>query len=166
MRHWCDYARRVDDPFVRFFSYWIALVVTARADLREADFTGGDTDRKALLRYCEARRLPVARAMQTRWEDLEWLAHRRSTGSNDPVLDVYGHTTRAVALRMKFAQFAAFSAQDHQRNPAFVAEAVVEILNHIRNNLFHGRKDPDDALDRDLVTRANRLLEALLDSAT
>ena len=39
------------------------------------------------------------------------------------------------------------------RKPRWIASKTAEMSNHIRNNMFHGVKLPDDAADRELLER-------------
>lgn len=48
------------------------------------------------------------------------------------------------------------------RKPRWVAKALAEVLNHIRNHMFHGLKNPDDAADQELLKRVNPILLRIL----
>lgn len=44
------------------------------------------------------------------------------------------------------------------RKPNWIANATAELINYIRNHMFHGIKCPDDAADVELVNHVNPLL--------
>jgi hypothetical protein len=92
---------------------------------------------------------------------LKWLATRKGTHRGDPIVDVQDFK-RAKALRILFQALAAHYSGGRQAKPGTIVDAVVELLNHVRNNLFHGIKNPDDVDDRELLKRLNPLLRAVL----
>jgi hypothetical protein len=48
--------------------------------------------------------------------------------------------------------------------PRWIAGKTAEMINHVRNNLFHGAKAPDDEADRDLLEHVNPILLSVLDA--
>jgi hypothetical protein len=52
------------------------------------------------------------------------------------------------------------------RKPRWIANAIDEMINHVRNNVFHGLKAPDDTPDRELVDRINPILMGVLATST
>jgi hypothetical protein len=69
---------------------------------------------------------------------------------------------RADHLRNLFTTLATHYSGGDQGKPGRIVEAVVELLNHVRNNLFHGIKSPTDVDDLELLKRLNPLLKAVL----
>jgi len=161
IQRWCDRAPANDDPFDEFFSLWIALVICARPLLQPLDFDRIDTDRRAVLKLSAAFSESMFREIDSCQDDLNWLAKRKGTHRGDPIVDVHDFK-RAPGLRNLFHVLAAHYSGGNKAKPGRVVEAVVELLNHVRNNLFHGVKDPDDIDDRELLTRLNSLLRAIL----
>jgi hypothetical protein len=49
------------------------------------------------------------------------------------------------------------------RKPRWVAKALAEVLNHIRNHMFPGLKNPDDAADQELLEHVNPILLGVLE---
>jgi len=69
------------------------------------------------------------------------------------------------ALRISEVLFGVLSehyAGKKEAKSGRIVEAVIELLNHVRNNLFHGIKDPTDVDDRELIMRLNAVLRAVL----
>lgn len=82
--------------------------------------------------------------------------HLSTKGAILDVNPVNNYTTR---LRRELDELCLFwSGYDKPRKPGWIAKRTAEMLNHIRNNLFHGIKAPDDAADRALLEHVNPLL--------
>ena len=162
IQRWRDRAQASDDPVDQFFSAWIALVVCARPHLRPEDHDLRDTDRRAVLRLSESCRDAIFREIDSQKEELAWLARRKGTHRQDPIVDVYDFVHSAEHFRDRFRRLADHYSGERTSKPGLVVEAVIELLNHVRNNLFHGIKDPDDVDDRDLLRRLNPILHAVL----
>ncbi len=162
VKRWRDRAQESTDPFDAFFSLWLAVVVRARPELRPGDHDSADTDRRALLRLSETRRDAIFRGIDSQQEQLQWLAQRRGSHRGDPIVDVHDYCRSHRHLRDRFHRLAAHYSGGRKANPGLIVEAVIELLNHVRNNLFHGVKDPDDVDDRELVSKLSVLLEAVL----
>lgn len=162
VERWSVRARDSGDPFDAFFSLWIALAVRARPQLNPGEQTGLDTDRRAVLRLSEAHRDAIFRDVDAERECLSELARRKGTRRGDPIVDVHDYCTNRDHLRDRFARLSAHYSGGQQSKPGMIVEAVVELLNHVRNNLFHGIKDPEDVDDQRLVERLCALLLAVL----
>jgi hypothetical protein len=61
-----------------------------------------------------------------------------------------------------FDDLALVWAGQAQRKHRWVANATAELVNHIRNHMFHGVKDPDDLADQALIERVNPILIGVL----
>ena len=70
VQRWRRRASESPDPFDRFFSAWIALIVAARGHLDEQQLSQPDTDRKAIIQYFELRALSVAAVLGELQEQL------------------------------------------------------------------------------------------------
>jgi len=163
VRRWYRRAARCKDPFDRFFSAWIALVILARSDLDEQGLSQPDVDRKAIIQYFESHALVVTAVLRSLSAEVSWLAKREGTGTREAILDVHGHSPRH--LRQLFDTLARVWSGKAARKPRWVAGATAEMVNHIRNNMFHGLKAPDDTGDRDLLERVTPMLIRILEAS-
>ncbi|MBI4483199.1 MAG: hypothetical protein HY652_09940 [Acidobacteria bacterium] len=165
IRKWLSRARDAEDEFDRFFSAWIALVVAAQ---RIRDPSGrlveDDSDRKRVVDYFQAKKLAIRRAVEKHQQEMTWLARRRGTrrgtSYGNPIVD-----TGNPDLRNLFTRFS-----DHFTGRATMPEddlviAVAELLNKVRNNVFHGIKVYDDKEDLDLLRNLNPLLLTVLEAS-
>jgi len=162
VQRWLRKATESNDPFDCFFSLWIALVIAARRHLDEAQLSQPDTDRKAIIQYFEARSEAIVNILEKLPEQLNWLAQRKGTGLGHPILDVHPHSP--PHLRRLFDELAQVWSGKAVRKPRWVANATAEMVNHIRNNMFHGLKVPDDAADSELLERVNLILRGVLET--
>lgn len=160
VRRWRQRASDAADPFDRFFSAWVALVIAARGHLYEQQLSQPDTDRKAIIHYFESHDLVMSQVLGTLREELSWLAQRKGTGTGQPILDVQPDSPQH--LRRLFDDLAQVYSGDAKRKTKWVACATAEMINHVRNNMFHGLKDPDDAADQALLQRVNPILVGVL----
>lgn len=162
IQRWMDRGRDAVDPFDAFFALWIALVIRARPQLQPEDLALDDTDRKAALRFAESFRDEVFRQLNSQRDDLAWLARRRGTRRGDPIVDVHDYCRKRNHLRDRFRRLANHYAGTRTAKSGLIVEAVIELLNHVRNNLFHGIKNPNDVDDRELVAHLVVVLRAIL----
>jgi hypothetical protein len=162
---WHRRAGETPDCFDRFFSAWISLIIEARRHLNAQQLAEADTDRKTIVQYFENRNAVIAAVLQKLPEQTGWLAARRGTGTGGPILDVNVVNTYTTELRRELDELALFwSGNDKPRKPGWIATRTAEMLNHIRNNLFHGIKAPDDEADRALLEHVNPILLGILEA--
>ncbi len=151
---WFHRGVKEPDPFDRFFSLWIALVVAAQS---AGSFNSSDQkDREKILNYFRIKLAHVLEALEDSRIDLQALAKRRGTRRGDPIVDA------APQLSEKFAKLAAHYSVSPSLSERDLVDAVAELLNKIRNNVFHGVKVYDDHEDFDLLQHANPILVAIL----
>ena len=162
VERWTERAHACDDCFDTFFSAWIALVIEARHQLDANQLAQPDTDRIAAIQYFDTRANSVTAVLSQMAEQTQWLASRRGTQTGEAILDV--HAWARPHLRQDFDELAQVWFGQAQRKPRWIASKTAEMLNHIRNNMFHGLKLPDDAADRELLERVNAILLGILDS--
>lgn len=165
IERWVGRGRDTGDPFDAFFALWIALVIRARPELRPEDRALDDTDRRAVLGLSESFREQIFREVDSERDALAWLARRRGTKRGDPIVDVHDYCRNRDHLRDRFRRLAEHYAGTRAAKSGLIVEAVIELLNHVRNNPFHGIKDPDDVDDRELVRCLIVLLQAVLRGA-
>ena len=125
------------------------------------DWRTSPPNERHINRPTESCREVIFQEINSQREDLAWLARRKGTCRQDPIVDVYD-SRYAESLRELFRKLADHYSGGESSEPGLLVEAVVELLNHVRNNLFHGVKDPDDVDDRDLLGRLKPILCAVL----
>lgn len=159
VKKWFQRAEQADDSFDRFFSLWIALIVAAqRVRTRTGTLSReNDTDREKVLHYFHVNSHDVLQVLQQNQDSMMMLAHRRGTNYANPIVD-----TGNPRLRDKFSKLAAHYTQNATLPQADLVETVAELLNKIRNNLFHGIKVYDDREDSALLGLVNPVLLEIL----
>lgn len=160
VRRWRDRASESNDPFDRFFSAWIALIIAARGHLDEQQLSQPDTDRKAIIQYLEAHASEITSVLGDLADQTRWLAQRKGTGTGKPLLDVQHYSP--PHLRQLFDDLARVWSGQATRKPKWLACAIAEMINHIRNNMFHGLKTLEDTADHELLDRVNPILIRIL----
>lgn len=160
IERWRRKASESEDPFDRFFGAWIALVIAARGRLDEQQLSQPDTDRKAIIQSFESRAEGVDKVLRALPDNTAWLAARKGIGTHEPILDVYPSSPEH--LRQVFDTLAQVWGGQETRKPRWVANALAKVLNHIRNHMFHGLKNPDDAADQELPKHVNPILLGVL----
>jgi hypothetical protein len=159
MKRWFLRAKEAEDPFDRFFYLWIALVVAAQ---RRRTYTGIPfreiySDREKVLDYFRANQQTIAQVLQNNEDKLAQLARRQGARYNKPILD-----TRSLRLRAIFYDLAAHYTKGVPLQDEYLVEAVSELVNKIRINLFHGFNVYDDHEDIALLELVNPLLFEIL----
>jgi hypothetical protein len=161
IRRWLRRAREARDEFDRFFSAWIALVVAAQ---RIRDSLGQlpeeDSDRQRVVDYFLAKKSEVMRAIGKHQTEMRWLARRRGTTYGNSIIDTGNRNLRKRFARLSRHYTAAPCMQDDE-----LVTAVAELLNKVRNNVFHGVKVYDDKEDLDLLRNVNPVLLAVLEES-
>lgn len=162
VQRWRQKASDSEDAFDCFFSAWIALVIAARSRLKLQQLSKPGIDRKAVIQYFESHAKQVAGVLDKLPEKKDWLAHRRGTETHQPILDVYDYSP--PHLRRLFDTLAQVWSGQTTRKPRWVANASAEVVNHIRNHMFHGLKDPADAANQELLDHVNPILLEVLET--
>jgi hypothetical protein len=159
VRKWFQRASQADDPFDRFFSLWIALVVASqRARTNKGSrYIEDDNDRKRILDYFLSNECKVFQALQNHQDILLKLSQRRGTRYRSPILD-----TGNPVLGEKFLGLAKHYNRSLILSEEELVEAVAELFNKVRNNLFHGVKIYDDREDIALLELVNPILSEIL----
>ena len=153
-KKWHQRGVAADDPFDRFIYLWIALIVAAQ---RLGGSRRDDTDRLKLLGYLRAKSQGVMRALHANHASLAKLAARRGTDHQNPIVD-----SGNPHLRQKLTDLVNHYADGWHLSDADLTEAIGELLNRIRNNLFHGAKVYDDRDDMALLELVNPVLLDIL----
>jgi hypothetical protein len=137
-------------------------VIEARRHLDDQQLAQPDTDRIAIIQYCETHADAIADVLGTLHDETAWLAQRRGTGTGQPILDVNPYSPGH--LRCDFDELALVWSGKKDHKPRWIANRTAEMVNHVRNNMFHGAKAPDDAADRALLEHVNPILLRILAS--
>jgi len=161
VRKWLRRASEAEDEFDRFFSAWVALVVAAQ---RIRDSLGQlpeeDSDRKRVVDYFLAKKWEVMTAVKKHKPEMMWLARRRGTTYGNPIID-----TGNPNLRNSFTKLSRYYTAGQPIPDDEHVKALAELLNKIRNNVFHGVKVYDDKEDLELLRNVNPVLLAVLNES-
>lgn len=158
-KKWFLRAIRTEDPFDRFTSLWIALVAAAQRHRTSigTPVRENDTDREKMLDYFRANSHQIFQALRENLDSMVKLSRRRGTYYGNPIVD-----TGSPELRDKFSKITTHYTKNPLLPQEELVEAVAELLNKIRNNLFHGVKVYDDREDAALLELVNPVLIAIL----
>jgi len=159
VKKWFQRGIEIDDPFDRFIYLWIALVIAAQR-LRThlgAAATEYNSDREKILDYFQTKNEQISQALKENQCSMVKLACRRGTNYGNPIVD-----TGNAELRDKFSKLAAHYTQNTPLSQGAIVQTVGELLNKIRNNLFHGAKVYDDREDTALLELVNPVLLKIL----
>lgn len=158
VRKWLERAKKEEDEFDRFFAAWIALVVASQ---RLRDHTGSrydsSTDREKVLEYFDKKSPSVLKAIENRRVEMVNLSGRRGSGHGNAIVD-----SGDPEFRDRMTRLAKHYRNDVPMLDADRVRAVGEMLNRIRNNIFHGIKIYDDREDLELLRQVNPLLLEIL----
>jgi hypothetical protein len=136
--------------FEAFIYLWIAWVVSCKR-FNDSNFQNDyvyenkDTDRDEIKRYCITSFLRINEILKLHKDSLNFLANRKGSNYKMPIIDVKGKLNR-IFNDLSRDLNGEIDLTERQR-----AEYFAELLNKIRNNLFHGDKVYDDANDRELI---------------
>ena len=135
VERWQRRASESPDSFDRFFSAWTTLVIATRDHLTEQQISLPDTDRKALIQFLESRADSLLVVLAILPDQVKWLAQRKGIGTGKPILDVGSYSPQH--LRKLLDDLAQVWSGRVTRKPRWVAKATAEMINHVRNNMFH-----------------------------
>lgn len=152
VKKWFGRAKKTEDPFDRFFYLWIALVVAAQRLVRG----NGENDRERVVDYFLYNKESVLQVLNNHNEIMHQLGRRRGTKYGNPIIDA------GEELREKFEKLSNHYLRNQPLDAEEKVEIVAELLNKIRNNLFHGHKVYDDREDISLLGMVNPLLFEIL----
>lgn len=155
---WSRHAVETEDPFDRFFCLWIALTVSAQVWLNKCGWTvEKETDAGRIKCFFTRNAEAIRKAVSEHVDIMQCLAKRQGTRYKNPIID-----TGKPRLRQHFSDLsqhyisgAPLQAGDH-------AEYLAELLNAIRNNVFHGEKIYDDRDDLELLSMVNPIIESVM----
>lgn len=155
---WYQRAHESTDDFDRFFSLWIALVVaTQRFRTSTGSRVEDDTDRERVIAYLKGNQQSVLQVLEQHRDHMVALARRRGTSYHNSIVD-----TGNPQLRNYFKQLSQHYLGASPLSAENLVVYVAELLNKIRNNVFHGVKVYDDASDSDLLREINPILTSII----
>jgi hypothetical protein len=111
------------------------------------------TDRDRIIDYFKFHAASVRAAVQLKIVEMRRLAERRGRGGGT----VVDGPIQEHCRRFKGAVLGTSTCTDEP-----LAEATAEILNKVRNNLFHGNKIYDETDDRELLNLVTPLLMTIV----
>jgi len=154
-KRWFERGGAERDPFDVFFYLWIALIIAARYGAqREPE----DADLVTIKEYFTLNRDRVLLALKEDDTVVERLRKRRGTDGGK-VVETWGRGGQRMCRRQEFDKFA---CTYDELTDLEKLHTIAEILNQVRNNLFHGRKLYDDKQDRELLELVNPLMKSIL----
>lgn len=152
-KKWFKRGTEIDDPIDKFIYLWIALVIAAQYSM-----VSGNTDRKRIINLFRTRRTLIFNVIKEHRKRMVKLAQRRGTKDGGLIVD-----TEYPKLREKFSKIVDYYTQGISLDESALVEYVGELLNKIRNNLFHGDKVSDDREDIELMNLVNPILHDVLE---
>ena len=159
-RKWLERAKKADDVFDCFFSVWIALVIAAqRLSTKSGRYVEDDTDRERVLEYFRANTIQIIAVLSDRETEMGRLARRRGSRFSNPILD-----TGNPELRKAFSRLSrAYTAEERIADAELVV-TVGEIVNKVRNSVFHGVKVYDAKEDLEVLALVNPILLQIVET--
>lgn len=143
------------DPFDAFFCLWIALIIAARyGTQRDPE----DADLGTIKEYFTSNHDRMLLALKEEDMVIRQLQKRRGT-EGGKVVEAYGREQQRKYRRQKFDRFA---CAYEELTDSEKLDIIAEILNQVRNNLFHGRKLYADRQDLELLELVNPLMKSIL----
>lgn len=157
-RRWFERSKAEKNPFDKFFCLWIALIIAARCRTRREP---EDNDGKTVKEYFCLNSNYIVSLMKEDTRITQPLTQLRARRGSEggKIVETYGR--QKERRRELFDKFAC--AYDDLTDEKRV-EALAEIINQVRNNLFHGRKLYDDREDRELLELVNPVITSILTS--
>ena len=145
-------AQEHQNKFEAFIYLWISLIVGCKIEMGNnipaTKYMQKDIgDLECIKYWFKSHSAFVNDQIKRNWQTLSALGKRTGSHFGDPIID-----TKSSNLKVRFARlkkyFNGTYAYDKDKQPA---EDFAELLNKIRNNLFHGDKSYDNRSDRELL---------------
>ncbi len=151
---WFRRAANYDDPFVKFITRWIALAICARTNLPGRIY---GSDAPAICDWLTLRADDVVVSLNQHNGLIVWLANRKGPTHGHTILD---HPDEWFRKSMQLLS-------DHILGQDVLtatktAKYLSNLLTAVRNNLFHGEKDPNLATDVELIRNLAQVIRNLL----
>jgi hypothetical protein len=139
------------NDFEAFIYLWISWVVACKIHLAnnksyESIVQKDLDDRKIILEWSKNNSSEVVECINLNSKDLVYLGNRVGSYYSNPIID------SSKNLQEKFTRLKDFFSNKYlYENEKDLAEDFTELLNKIRNNLFHGNKSYDNHEDKSLL---------------
>ena len=158
-RKWYRRGSEELDPFDSFFCLWISLVVFAQIHQTLTQYIDGcnTTDRTKIMEYFYFNEDKIIKALENQNSKMIILSRRKGSQYENSIVD------SSRDLREKFKKLSEHYNGLKLLKPHDHIEYVAELLNKIRNNVFHGNKAYDDANDIELLNLVNPILLSILE---
>ncbi len=144
-----EIAMKNNNPFESFIYLWIAWVIGCRIFISyniHRDNRSNTTDREDVLLWCQNNADVVNDIIDSNYQTLAYLGKRKGSTYGDPIID------SNVKLSSIFSNLSRYFRNEYSyKKNIELAENFGELLNKIRNNLFHGDKSYNDKQDLELI---------------
>ena len=144
-----EIAMNNNNPFEAFIYLWISWVIGCRIYISynvHRDDRSNSTDREDVILWCKNNAGIVVQIIEDNFTTLESLGRRKGSKYGDPILDAN------VKLSSMFSSLSRYFRNDFTyKKDSELADNLAELLNKIRNNLFHGDKSYNDKKDLELI---------------
>ncbi|MBI4245513.1 MAG: hypothetical protein HY606_15600 [Planctomycetes bacterium] len=158
IKKWFERALSEKDPFDKFFCLWLAIIIAAQKTLTYFDRSDSPaTDRDKLVEYFRFKKNEILKIIDSRKEIMKSLCSRQGSRYRNPIID-----TGNCELKKKFQKLAECHTKNTPLDDKIHVEYFAELLNKVRNNVFHGVKIYDERNDVELLNLINPLLEEIL----
>ena len=140
-----------ENDFEAFIYLWISWVVACKIDLGNnkpySSFVQKDLDdREIIIEWCKNYAPELKKCINENLKNLIYLGNRQGSHYKDPIIDA------SQILQAKFTLLSRFFRGKYIYNyDEDLAADFAELLNKIRNNLFHGNKSYDNKEDKALL---------------
>ena len=144
-----EIAKNNNNSFEAFIYLWISWVIGCRIFISyniHVDDRANNTDREDILLWCKMNSEFVKQTIETYYTSLELLGKRRGASYGDPIIDA---NQKLTGYFSKLSMY--FKNMDVYKKDVELANHFGELLNKIRNNLFHGDKSYNDKNDLELI---------------
>jgi hypothetical protein len=136
--------------FEAFIYLWISWVIGCKIyvslnlyrDISKKNFT----DREDVIDWCTNNPELIVQIIQQHKNSLAYLGKRKGDRYGDPIIDASLNLSRYFFILQKY-----FNNEHQYRRKKELATHFAELLNKIRNNLFHGDKTYNEESDLELI---------------
>ena len=143
-------ALKEENIFEAFIYLWISWVVACKKSngfnySTEFRFKKDETDREEIKLFCQGNCNSINEILQNHKTSMDYLANRKGSKYRNAIIDA------SEGQRKKFHELMRDIKGEINLSERQRAGYFAELLNRIRNNLFHGDKIYNDHEDRELI---------------
>lgn len=162
MARWLRQAKEVSDPFEKFFSLWVVLLVAGHRmrNPESPNPTAHNADIENILAYFQENRRPVLEAIQENRSSIVLLADclERLVTIKDAASANIHDKIKFTEYFLRIADLKAYANFQHISRPENVVGGLGEVVNVVKNILFYGSVD----FEVKLLNLVNPVLAAAL----